>query len=210
MKRALLMMALVLMGVSATSPLWVGWSSRGPVGRPGLSVVSGRITGDFLDHPWAGTVVYLGSEKQTLGPDGTFRIAMLPGVHILRVCCTTRFQDIYREVTVADSDVSVELTARPLLEIAGRVMTPNDAPLRHALIVSARLVGTNRIDRSVVYSDGTFYFHLVEGDWQIDLENLSAAHTVASMTLDGRDLRDQKFTIRSVTGPSLTLRITLK
>lgn len=203
-------MALVLMGVSATSPLWVGWSSRGPVRRPEHSVVYGRITGDFLDRPWAGTVLYLGSEKQTLGPDGRFRIAMLPGVHILRVCCTKRFQDIYREVTVVDRDVSVELRAKPLLEISGSVMTPNGAPLRHALIVSARLLGTNRIDRSVVYSDGTFFFHLVEGDWQVDLENLSVEHTVASMTLDGRELRDQKFTIRSVTGPSLTLRITLK
>ena len=203
-------MALVLMGVSATSPLWVGWFSNGPVPRPGRSIVSGRITGDFLDHPWAGTVVYLGNQKQTLGPDGRFRIAMLPGVHILRVCCTKRFQDIYREVTVVDRDVSLELRARPLLEIVGNVRTLNGEPLRRALIVSARLLGSNRFDRSVVYSDGTFYFHLVEGDWQVDLENLAVEQTVASMTLDGRELRDQKFTVRSVTGPSLTLRITLK
>jgi hypothetical protein len=71
-------------------------------------------------------------------------------------------------------------------------------------------MGTNRVDRTVVYSDGTFSFYLIEGDWRLDLDNLPAEYTLESMTFDGRELRDRTFTISSTKGHSLPLRITLK
>jgi len=211
MRRFLLIIALALMGVSATSPLWVGWTRRGDaVRRYQRVMVSGRVVGEFSESPWEGTVVSLGTETKPLAADGTFSFAALPGVHILRVCCSKRFQSIYREVSVDDKDVHLELTAEPLREIAGRVLTPTQKPIREALKVSMKLVGTNRRDRGVVYSNGTFFFHLIKGDWQVELENLSEDHKLESITLDGREISDGKFTISSVKGPSLPLRITLK
>jgi hypothetical protein len=154
--------------------------------------------------------VSLGTETKPLAPDGSFSFAALPGVHILRVCCSKRFQSIYREVTVADKNVELELIAEPLREIAGRVLTPEKKPLRTALKVSMWRVGTNRVDRGVVFSDGTFFFHLIKGNWQVQVDNLPADYKVLSITLDGQELQDGKFTISSVTGPSLPLQVTLK
>ena len=173
-------------------------------------MVSGRVVGEFSESPWEGTVVSLGTETKPLAADGTFSFAALPGLHILRVCCSKRFQSIYREVSVDDKDVHLELTAQPLVEIAGRVFMPKEKPLRFTLKVSMWLVGTNKVDRAVVYSDGTFSFFLKQGDWFFELDNLPPDYKLESMTLDGREISDGKFTISSVKGPSLPLRITLK
>ena len=210
MRRTLLILALVLMSVSATSPLWVGWARRDLVRPYARVLVTGRVSGEFPDAPWVGTIVTLGNETKSIGADGTFSFAALRGTHILRVCCSTRFQSIYQEVSVTDSDVHLELEARPLLEISGLVLTPRDKPFKRALKVSAWLIGTNRVDRTVVYSDGTFSFYLIEGDWRVDLDNLPEGYTLDSMTLDGREVRDRTFTISSTKRASLPLRITLK
>jgi hypothetical protein len=210
MQRALLVLALLLMTAAATSPLWVGWAQRGTAQRYQRVLVSGRVVGDLPDKPWEGTVVTLDTDTKPLGADGKFSFAALPGMHVIRVCCSTRFQSIYREVSVGNSDVYVELQAEPLWEIAGQILTPEGKPPPRAPKISMWLIGTNQVNRGVVYMDGTFSAHLPKGEWRIDLGSLEKDYTVESVTLDGRELRDRTFTITSVTGPSLPMRITLK
>jgi len=155
-------------------------------------------------------ILYLGTEALALKEDGRFSFTVTPGTHILKVCCSQRFRQIYREIEVEDRDLYFELEARPLLKIAGQLSTPNEKPVNYALNVSAWLIGTNTVDRTVVQSDGSFAFHLTEGDWRIELDNLRAGYTLHSITLDGVEVRDQQFTISNVYGPALPLRITLK
>lgn len=212
MKSALLTVALLLMAAALLSPIWVQPTMKMPAPSPRLqrTLVSGRIKGDFKDRPWAGTVLYFGSESMTLKEDGAFDFSVFPGIHILKVCCSNRFQQIYREIHVEDRDLYFELEASPLLKIPGRLETPQGKPLRYSVNLSASLIDTNVVDRTVVASDGSFAFHLSEGEWRIGVDNPNKEYTVASMTFDGVELRDRKLTISDVKGPSLPLRITLK
>jgi hypothetical protein len=211
MKAFLLTVALLLMAAALSTPLWVrtATSARRPP-RLHKTAVSGRIKGEFTDAPWAGVPLSLGSENFTLKPDGKFSFTVVPGIHILKVCCSKRFQQIYREIEVEDRDLYFELEARPLLEIAGYLSTPRGKPLNYALNVSASRIGTNIVDRAVIASDGSFAFHLMEGDWRLELDNLKVGHILDSVTLDGAEIHDQKFTISNVYGPALPLRISLK
>jgi hypothetical protein len=210
MRAALLTFALMLMAAALSTPLWVPReTSLSPVWKH-TPTVAGRIKGDYKDSPWAGMTLFFGSERVTLKEDGKFSFTVSPGVYILRLCCSNRFRQIYREIEVEDRDLYFELDARPLLKIAGELATPPEKPLKYVLNISAWQLGTNTVDRTFVASDGSFAFHLTEGNWRIELDNLAVDHTVHSMTLDGRELRDQTFTISDVSGPSLPLRITLK
>jgi hypothetical protein len=211
MRAFLLTVAMLLMAAALTTPVWVPRStSTSPIWSRNKSVVSGRIKGDFTDSPWAGMNLFFGAERVTLREDGKFSFAVMPGIHILRMCCSDRFRHIYREIEVEDRDLYFELEAQPLLKIKGQLATPDEKPLKYVLNLSASLVGTTTVDRTFVASDGSFVFHLTEGDWQIELDNLGVEHTLDSMTLDGVELRDQKLSISDVHGPALALRITLK
>jgi len=121
-----------------------------------------------------------------------------------------RFQQIYREIEVEDRDLYFELEARPLLKIVGYLSTPPEKPLNYALKVSARRIGTNTVDRTVIAFDGSFALHLTEGDWRVELDNLKVGHVLDSVMLDGVQIHDQQFTISNVYGPALPLRISLK
>jgi len=211
MKAFLLAVALLLMAAALSTPLWVrpSTSARRPP-RLHKSVVSGRIKGEFTDAPWAGIPLSLGSENVTLKPDGRFSFTVVPGIHILKVCCSVRFQQIYREIEVEDRDLYFELEARPLLKIVGYLSTPPEKPLNYALKVSARRIGTNTVDRTVIAFDGSFALHLTEGDWRVELDNLKVGHVLDSVMLDGVQIHDQQFTISNVYGPALPLRISLK
>lgn len=211
MKAFLLAVSLLLMAAALSTPLWVRTSTSTPrPPRSHKSVVSGRIKGEFTDAPWTGMLLYLGTERIALKADGRFSFSVMPGTHILKMCCSQRFQQIYREIEVEDRDLYFELEAQPLLKIAGSLSTPREKPLTYALNVSASLVGTNIVDRTVIASDGSFAFHLIRGNWRIELDNLKAGYSLHSITLDGVEVRDQQFTISNVDGPALPLRITLK
>src|SRR5262245_7115406 len=120
MKAFLLAIALLLMTAALSTPLWVRSSRSAPQPkRLHKSVVSGRIKGDFTDAPWTGLLLYLGNERIALKADGRFSFTVMPGTHILKLCCSQRFQQIYREIEVEDRDLYFELEARPLLKIAG-------------------------------------------------------------------------------------------
>jgi hypothetical protein len=207
MRRALLVAALLLMTASLVAPLWVG-SSRAPGLGLQRSLVSGRVIGDFADSPWAGSVVVFGNEQAVLTADGTFSFAMFPGTYPLSVCCSTRFQRIYREISVAGNSQYIELPAEPLLEITGQVVNPRG--FKQAVKISAWLIGTNTVERTVIASDGTFTFHVMKGDWQVNFDNLPPGYVLRDMTLDGKEMRDRTFTITSLTGPSLPLQIKLQ
>ena len=212
MKPFLLAVAMLLMAAALSTPLWVRNSRPTYQQRPRShkTVVAGRIKGDFTDSPWAGMVLHLGAESVTLGQDGKFSFSVMPGIHILRMCCSDRFWQIYREIEVEDRDLYFELDAHPLQEISGHLVTPSEKPLTYPLKISAWLIGTNTVDRALVASDGSFVLHLSEGDWRIELDNLGVSHNLHSITLDGVELRDQKFTISGARGLSLPLQITLK
>jgi hypothetical protein len=211
MRLFLLTVALLLMAAALTSPFWFQPSMSLPT-SPGVkrTLVSGRIKGDFPDHPWVGTMIYFGKESAPLTEDGAFSFAVPPGIHILRVCCSHRFERIYREIEVEDRDLYFELEARALRQISGRVEVPPGKPLKYTLQLSAWLIGTNTVDRTIVASDGSFVLRLSEGDWRVDLDNLKAAHRLQSISLDGVAVHDRKFKISDVHGPSLPLQITLK
>jgi hypothetical protein len=124
------------------------------------------------------------------------------------VCCSLRFQRIYREIKVDDKDQYLEISAEPLREISGQLVDPPE--FQRAVKISAHLIGTSTVDWAVISSDGTFAFHVMEGDWRVDFADLPAGVAVRSMTLNGEELREQTFTITSARGPSLPLRITLQ
>jgi len=210
MRVFLLTVALMLMTAALTSPFWVRRSA--PRLEPGVkrTVVTGRIKGDFADHPWAGTVVYFGTESATLTEDGTFRFVMLPGIHVLKVCCSHRFGPIYKEIHVEDRDLYFEVEAQALRQVSGRIVVPPRKPLKYTLQISAWLVGTNSVERAVVGSNGAFVLRLSEGDWRFDLDNLKEPHKLQSIQLSGLPVHNRTFTITDVHGPSLPLQITLK
>jgi hypothetical protein len=198
------------MAAALTSPFWIERTM--PLPSPGVkrTLVSGRIKGDFPDRPWVGTTIYFGKESAALTDDGTFTFAVPPGTHVLRVCCSHRFERIDRTIEVEDRDLYFELEARALRQISGRVAAPAGKPLKYTLQLSAWLIGTNTVERTIVSSDGSFVLRLSEGDWRVDLDNLKAAHKLQSIRLDGVAVRDRKFKISDVHGPSLPLQITLK
>ena len=211
MKLALLVVAVALISASILVFIGLGPSTAPPRPRSERVLVSGRVVGDDLpDRPWASTIIYFGSEQAVLTQDGRFRFSALPGTHILTVCCSPRFQRIYREITVADRDIELELVARPLKEIPGRLVVQGKPQPAERLEVSAKLVGSNMVDRTISAPDGTFALHLMEGDWQVDVENLPEGYMVHSMTLGGRGLPNRVLTVEGMDDPSLTLQITLR
>jgi hypothetical protein len=209
MRVTFLVVALILIAASVLAFVWVG-----PTTSPGVLshrvLVSGRVTGDFADHPWAGTVIRLGSEESILTEDGRFRFAVLPGTHILTVCCSARFQGIHEEITVADRDLDVPLLARPLKEIPGRLVIRGGEQLAFGFIVTAKLADSNVVERAVTALDGTFTLHVMEGDWQLAVENIPDGYTLKSMMVGDQKLREQTLTVASVTQSSLPLQITLQ
>lgn len=207
MKRVLLVAALLLMAASLLAPLWLR-SSRHPPAVLQRRLVAGRLTGNYSDPPWVGAVVSFGNEQAVLAADGSFSFSKFPGTYVLTVCCSVRFQTVYREITVGDHDQNIEIPAEPLLEISGQLVNPPG--FQRAVRISARHIGTNTVDSTFIAADGTFKFHVMKGDWRVDLNNLPPGLTVRSMALDGQELRESTFTITSVTGPSLALRIMLR
>jgi hypothetical protein len=210
MRLFLLTIALMLMVAALTSPFWVGRSERVLEPSSPRQRITGRIKGDFPDRPWAGTTVNFGQQKAALTEDGTFSFVSPPGLYILKVCCSDRFDRIYKEILVEDRDLYFEVEAMPLRQISGRVVTPSGKPLRYTLQISAWLVGTNTVDRTIVSSDGAFVLRLSEGEWRVDLDNLRPAHTLQLISLDGVKVRERMLKIPTAHGPPLPLQITLK
>src|SRR5262245_61450283 len=120
MKAFLLTVSMLLMAAALSTPWWVR-PKRATLQphRSHKSVVSGRITGKFTDAPWTGMLLYLGTEEIALKADGKFSFTVIPGTHILKMCCSQRFRQIYREIEVEDRDLYFELEAQPLLKVAG-------------------------------------------------------------------------------------------
>jgi hypothetical protein len=208
MKVTFLVVALILIAAAVLAFVWIP-STTGGI-RSQRVLVSGRVTGDLPDHPWAGTVIRLGSEQSILTDDGSFRFAVLPGTYILTVCCSGRFQGIREEITVADRDLDLSLIAHPLKEIPGRLVIRGGEQLAYGFIVSATLDGSNIVERAVTALDGTFALHVMEGDWQVAVENLPEGYTLQSMTFGDQKLRERRLTVASLTEPSLPLQITLQ
>jgi hypothetical protein len=205
MKRALLILSLVLMTASLTAPFWHRWASGIPRMR-----IDGRVTGDFADHPWAGAVVYVGDERSTLKADGKFGFEVDPGVYLVRVCCSTRFDQIRWEVQVKDENVRVDLHAEPLLDIPGLLVIPAEKTLQSLGSVSARRIYTREFKSAVVSATGTFTLHLSRGDWKVDVENLSEGLTLKSIRFGGKEIRDDTITIPNRQESILPLEITLQ
>src|SRR4029434_9755868 len=159
MKAALLVLALVLMLTAIVSSIVVDRPGLPFPHRFGRLYVTGRVTGDFLDHPWKGTTVYFGNNKAKLAKDGMFSFSAVPGTHVLKVCCSERFRWIYREITVVDRDVDLYLTAEPLVSVPGRVVVSGDGAKLSGFKVTAWLVGTNIIEGAITLSDGSFALH---------------------------------------------------
>src|SRR5262245_42861111 len=141
MKRALLILSLVLMSVSLTAPFWTRWL----LNIPQREWVRGIVTGEFPDQPWAGAAVYVGDERSILKADGKFEFALFPGAYIVKVCCSERFEPIRRKVEVKDQAQFVELHAEPLLKVPGRLVVPEGAELNSLASVSARRIYTNSV-----------------------------------------------------------------
>jgi hypothetical protein len=207
MGRFLLVVALLLMMTSLVAPLWVRSSRHTQTGLY-RSQVKGRLIGKFSEPPWGGSAITFGNEQAVLNADGAFSFWKFPGTYALTVCCSVKFQHVYREITVDGHDQYLEIPVEPLLEVSGQLVSPRE--FKQAVKISAWMIGTNTVDRTVIASDGTFVFHVMEGDWRIDFENLPPEYKVRSMTLDGKEIHERTFTITTVTGPSLPLRITLQ
>lgn len=201
MRVVFLIAALGLISISLVAFMWTGPSAGARRPQSSRLLVTGRIKGDFPDHPWTGTVIALGSDQSVLTDDGTFRFAALPGTHILTVCCSVRFQRIYKEITLTDHDLELELMAHPLKEVAGQVVSRKRGQSVSGLVVTASQVGSNVVDRAVTQADGSFALHLTEGDWEL------AVHPV---TLGGERLPQSTLRVTGLDDPSLPLRIRLQ
>lgn len=206
MRVFLLVVALVLISASVVAFVWDG---SVPVEGVQRSIVSGRLSWDLSDRPWGGAVVSLGTESEVLAPDGEFRFSMLPGRYRLKICCSVRFQGIDQEVIVEKNDIALKLVAIPLTEIAGRLTVQGDAQVPYGFLVTASMPGTNMVARVATETDGTFKFHLLEGNWELRMENLPAEYRIASMTLGEEKLREGKFTLAKGAA-SLPLQITVQ
>lgn len=205
MKRALLILSLLLMTASLTAPFWARWTTSIPRER-----IYGRVTGEFADQPWVGAVVYLGDERLSLKADGKFAFDMPAGVYVLKVCCSDRFDPIRREIQVTDKAVYVELKAEPLLEIPGRLVIPEEKQFQSLASVSARRIYTRAVKTAVTSADGTFSLHLSKGDWKVNVENLNEGLTLKSITFDGKEVHDETITVANKQESTVRLVITLQ
>ena len=208
MKVALLVMALALM---ATAIITSSIAPSSPFAhRYARFSISGQVTGDFPDQPWEKTIASLGAEKVVLAKKGTFQFSRSPGTYILKICCSERFRWIYREVTVIDRDVHLDLVAEPLVAVPGQMIILNDEVPPSRLKISAWLLGTNVLETAVTLADGSFTFHLTQGKWQVDVENAPKGHVVEWTTFGGEKLTDRTFIIVGKTTPTLPLQIALR
>ena len=208
MKRALLILSMILMATALTAPFWVQWSTHFP--RSPRRLVTGRVGGEFADSPWVGAVVYFGTQRSTLKADGKFRFAVLPGVHVLRVCCSARFEPIQRQVEVKNDDLYLELQVEPLLKIPGHLTIPEGMSSKYVVNVSARRVFTKVVRKAVVAVDGKFTLYLSKGEWRLDLEDSSQGLVLQSITVGGEEIPDRTLTILRTQDPPLPLEITAK
>jgi hypothetical protein len=204
MKQALLILSLVLMTATLTSPIWVRWTTIIPRTR-----IAGRVTGNFAEPPWIGAVVYFGREQSSLNADGKFAFDVRPGVYVLRVCCSQSFDPIRRELEVKDKDLYVELHAEPLLEILGRLIIPEGKQLPSLPSVSARRIYTRVIKTAAFSPDGTFSLFLSRGDWKVNVEDLGPGLTLKSITFGEKEAQEGTITITDQQEPAL-LEITLQ
>lgn len=203
MKRVLLILSLVLMAVSLASPFWVGWNTN-------RQRVSGRVSGDFEDYPWAGTVVYLGDQRADLKADGQFAFDVSPGIYLIRVCCSRQFDEIRWEVEVKDEDLHVNLFAQPLLEIPGRLVIPEGKQLQGLASIGARRLYTTKVRRTLIPATGTFSLRLTKGQWKVNVEDLSEGLTLKSIVFDGKEIKDDTITIPAKQESISPLEITLQ
>ena len=210
MKVALLVLALALMATAIITTSIINAPSLPFTHSYARFSISGRITGEFPDHPWEGTIAYLGAEKIVLAKKGTFQFSRSPGTYILKICCSERFRWIYREVTVTDRDVHLDLVAEPLVEVPGQMIILDEKVPRAKLKISAWLMGTNVLETAVTLADGSFNLHLTQGKWQVDVENAPKGHVVEWTTFGGEKLTDRTFIIVGKATPSLPLQIALR
>jgi hypothetical protein len=210
MKVALLVLALALMLTAIVTTSFVDGPSLPFTHQYARFWLGGRVTGDFPDKPWAGTIAYLGGEKMTLTEEGTFKFSRSPGTYILKICCSDRFRNIYREVLITDRDVHLELTAQPVVDVPGRLIVLDESVKRSSLRISAWLVGTNVIENAVTLADGSFTLHLVEGNWQVDVDNAPKGHDVEWVTYGDEKVASRTFTIADEKSPALPLQIALR
>ena len=210
MKVALLVLALALMVTAIVTTSFVDSPSLPFTHQYARFWVKGKVRGDFPDKPWAGTVAYLGGEKATLTEAGTFQFSRSPGTYILKICCSDRFRWIYREVLILDRDVHLDLVAQPIVDVPGRLIVFDESMRRSQLKISAWLVGTNVIEKAVTLADGSFTLHLVEGKWQVDVDNAPKGHDVEWVSYGGEKVSSRTFTIEDKKSPSLPLQIALR
>ena len=210
MKVALLVLALALMATAIVTSTLMNSPSLPFTHKYARFFVDGRVSGDFPDHPWDGTFAYLGAEKIGIGKDGTFQFSRSPGTYILKVCCSERFRWIYKEVTIIDQDVHLELRAEPLIAVPGQVILHHEDLPRAGLKISAWLMGTNILETAVTLSDGSFTLHLIEGKWQVDVENAPKGHGVEWTTFGGEKLSDRTFHLVGKTPTALPLQIAVR
>jgi hypothetical protein len=205
MKRALLILSLILMTVSLTAPFWFRWATGPPRKR-----ISGRVTGNFVDQPWVGAVVFVGDERANLKADGKFSFDVEPGIYLVRVCCSNRFDPIRWEVQVKDEDIHVDLHAEPLLDVPGLLVFPEGKQPQSLPSVSARRIYTRTIKSAVVSATGAFSLHLSRGDWKVQVAELSGGLAVKSITFGGKEIQDETITIPNSQESIPPLEITLQ
>jgi hypothetical protein len=203
MKRSLLILSLILMTASLTAPFWSRWMTRVPPQR-----ITGHVTGEFADRPWDGATIHVGDERSILNADGKFDFAVAPGVYVLKVCCSDRFEPIRREIRVTD-DTHVELHADPIMEIPGQLIVPKGTQLNNPLSVSVRRLFTKAVKLTPVSANGAFSLHLSKGDWKVSVENASPKLTLKSITFGKKPIPDETLTISKNQEPAL-LEITLQ
>jgi hypothetical protein len=206
MKVIFLVVALLLIGASVAAFLFSG----GPaVEGPHRFFVSGQLRGEVADKPWAGTFAQLGTDNVILGEDGAFKFAVLPGRYRLFVCCSPRFQGINKEVVVEKADVSLDLEVTPLTEIKGQLAIQGGTQVPYGYLISAALAGSNIVDHAETDVDGSFKFHLMQGDWEIRMDNMPPQFKIVSIKLGEEKVADRKFTLAKG-APSLPLQIALQ
>lgn len=210
MRVALLAIALTLIAASVGAFILSGPDAGSEIERGHRALVEGRVTGDFEDHPWVGTLVHVGSDYQTLAEDGRFRFAVLPGHYILTVCCSPRFQSIYRELPVAREDIQLDLVVKALTEIPGQLVRVSRAKIPEEIEVVAKMPGTNVVDRAVPDFEGRFALHLTEGEWVIGLENLPEGQTLAAIAAGPDPLEEFVIQVGGSEPSRLPLQITLR
>jgi len=210
MKVALVVIALALMATAIITSTLVNAPSLPFTHRSARFYITGKISGDFPDQPWAGTTAYLGGEKIALSREGTFQFSRSPGTYILKICCSDKFRYIYEEVTIVDRNVDLNLVAEPFVYVPGQLIVLDESLSPAKLKISAQLMDTNVTETSVTLADGSFSLRLIAGKWQVDVENAPKGSVVEWATFDGQKLTDRTFIIVGKTPPSLPLQIALR